>query len=98
MSVLERTNRGVLKWYGHLVRMDGERLGKREEDVNALEIKVGEEVLDEVDKFRYLGMDVSAQGRMEEEVSHRVEEGAKVLGAMRKMWDGKVHAIQNGPS
>ena len=42
--------------------------------------------LEEVQCFRYLGVDLAANGSMEAEVSHRVGEGARVLGAMKNVW------------
>lgn len=44
------------------------------------------EKLEVVESVRYLEMDVAATGTMEAEVSNRVGEGTKVIGALRNLW------------
>ena len=40
------------------------------------------EVLEEVDQFKYLGSVIAANGGVEADVRHRVNEGCKVLDAL----------------
>ena len=44
------------------------------------------EELQEVDKFKFLGIMICTDGDVEEEVAHRVLEGKKVWGTMAKLW------------
>ena len=41
-----------------------------------------------MDKFNYLGVILSSDGGMGEEVAHRVLEGRKEWGMMAKLWKG----------
>ena len=41
------------------------------------------EVLEEVDQFKYLGSMIAANGGVEADVRHRVNEGCKVMGAVK---------------
>ena len=41
------------------------------------------EALEEVDQFKYLGSVIAANGGVEADVHHRVNEGCKVLGALK---------------
>ena len=41
------------------------------------------EALEEVDQFKYLGSVIAANGGVEADVRHRVNEGRKVLGALK---------------
>jgi hypothetical protein len=54
-----------------------------------LNIKLNNDNLEEVSVFRYLGVDLAANGRMEEESKHRINEGMKVIGALKKVWKGR---------
>ena len=47
-----------------------------------LNVLLNGEALEEVDQFKYLGSVIAANGGVEADVSHRVSEGCKVLGAM----------------
>ena len=49
-------------------------------------VRVNGEELQEVDKFKYLGVMISTDGGMGEELAHRVLEGRKVWGTMAKLW------------
>ena len=53
------------------------------EDGNRLNVTLDGEVLEEVDQFKYLGSVIAADGGVEADVRHRVNEGCKVLGAMK---------------
>ena len=55
----------------------------KREDGNRLNVSLDGEVLEEVDQFKYLGSVIAADGGVEADVKHRVNEGCKVLGAMR---------------
>ena len=53
------------------------------EDGNRLNVVLDGEVLEEVDQFKYLGSIIAADGGVEADVRYRVNEGCKVLGAMK---------------
>ena len=55
----------------------------RNEDGARLNVTLDGEVLEEVDQFKYLGAIVAANGGVEADVCHRVNEGCKMLGAMK---------------
>ena len=50
---------------------------------NRIDVRLDGEVQEEVDQFRYLGSVITADGGMEADVHHRVNESYKVLGAMK---------------
>ena len=52
----------------------------RNEDGARLNVMLNGEALEEVDQFKYLGSVIAANGGMEADVSHRVNEECKVLG------------------
>ena len=51
-----------------------------------LNLSLKEEVLEETDAFKYLGAIVGKNGGFLEDVLNRVNEGAKVSGALSKVW------------
>ena len=55
----------------------------RNGDGARLNVMLNGEVLEEVDQFKYLGSVIAANGGVEADVRHRVNEGCKVLGAMK---------------
>ena len=55
----------------------------RNEDGARLNVMLNGAVLEEVDQFKYLGSIIAANGGVEADVRHRVNEGCKVLGAMK---------------
>ena len=55
----------------------------RGEDGARMNVTLNGEVLEEVDEFRYLGVVVAANGRIDADVCHRVKEGCKTLGALK---------------
>ena len=59
-----------------------------------ISVRLNGELLEEVDCFRYLGIEVAANGRMEEELAHRVSEGMKVFGALKSIWKGRNVSIE----
>ena len=54
----------------------------RREDGVRLNVMLNGEKMEEVNQFKYLGAIVAANGGVEADVRHRVNEGCKVLGAM----------------
>ena len=54
-----------------------------------LRIKVNEKVMEEVDTFRYLGVDFSSNGRMDAELNHKsMEYGVrKCAGVLKSVWN-----------
>ena len=57
--------------------------------VGTLQVCLNGEVLEEVESFKYLGSNVAASGGVEDEVKHRVNEGCKALGALKKVMNGR---------
>ena len=55
----------------------------RNEDVARLNVMLNGVALEEVDQFKYLGSVIAANGEVEADVRHRVNEGCKVLGALK---------------
>ena len=55
----------------------------RNEDGARLNVMLNGEVLEEIDQFKYLGSVIAANGGIEADVHHRVNEGCKVLGALK---------------
>jgi hypothetical protein len=45
--------------------------------------------MEEVDCFIYLDVDIDRDGGMRSEMKHRVTEGEKDSGVLRKMWKGE---------
>ena len=57
----------------------------RNEDGARLNVMLNGEALEEVDQFKYLGSVIAANGGVEADVRHRVNEGCKVLGALKRV-------------
>ena len=55
----------------------------KNEDGAILNVILNGEALEEVDQFKYLGSVIAANGGVEADVRHRVNEGCKVLGALK---------------
>ena len=56
----------------------------RNEDGARLNVMLnGKAALEEVDQFKYLGSVIAANGGVEADVRHRVNEGCKVFGALK---------------
>ena len=55
----------------------------RSEDGARLNVMLNGEALEKVDQFKYLGSVIAANGGVEADVRHRVNEGCKVLGALK---------------
>ena len=54
----------------------------RNENGARLNVMLNGEALEKVDQFKYLGSVIAANGGVEADVCHRVNEGCKVLGAL----------------
>ena len=63
---------------------------KKDQLESCEKIRVNGKELQEVDKFKYLGVMISTDGGMGEEVAHRVLEGRKVWGMMAKLRKGNM--------
>ena len=59
-----------------------------------LHISLNGKRLEEVNCFRYLGVDVKSDGRSEVEVAHRMEKGMQVFGALGSVWKGKGVSVE----
>ena len=55
----------------------------RNEDGTRLSAMMNGEVLEEVDQFKYLGSVIAANDGVEADMHHGVNEGCKVLGALK---------------
>ena len=55
----------------------------RNEDGARLKVMLNGEALEEVDQFKDLGSVIAANGGVEKDVCHRVNEGCKMLGALK---------------
>ena len=55
----------------------------RNEDGARLNVMLNGEALEEVDQFKYLGSVIAANGGVEADVHHRVNEGCKMLRALK---------------
>ena len=51
-----------------------------------LDLSLNGEMLEEVDSFKYLGLVLSKKGGVVDDVISRVNEGAKVSGALSRIW------------
>ena len=60
----------------------------RNEDGARLNVMLNGEAL-EVDQFKYLGSVIAANGGVEAHVHHRVNEGCKVLGALKGVMNNR---------
>ena len=57
------------------------RVARKSEDC---EVKIDEEVIDQVDEMKYLGVIISSDGRMEKEVEARIGSATQVIGGMNE--------------
>ena len=60
------------------------KIGKNE--VNEMNIELNARRMEEVTSYRYLGVDISSDSRMNEEVRHRIGEARKSAGALKDLW------------
>ena len=64
------------------------RIGRGQNE-NEMNVSLNNRRMEEVECYRYLGVDVSHDGKMNEEVSHRIGEARKVSGALQKLWKNR---------
>ena len=81
--VCERRNLQVNVGKSKVMRCTRNENGAR---LNAI---LNEEALDEVDQLNYLGSVIAANGGVEADVCHRVNEGCKMLGALKGVMKNK---------
>ena len=53
-----------------------------------LNLRLNGEMLEEVESFKYLGSTIGKNGGVVEDVIGRVNDGAKVTDAMKRLWKG----------
>src|SRR5215469_13781838 len=51
-----------------------------------MRIRIGRVVLDQVDRFVYMGMELSTLGGMKMEIDHRLNVGNSALGGVMEAW------------
>merc|ERR1711872_65064 len=61
------------------------KIGKNVEE-NVMNVHLNNSRMDEVDTYRYLGVDIANDSRMSEEVNHRIGEARKACGALKGLW------------
>ena len=61
------------------------KIGKNGE-ANGADISLSDRRMEEVETYRYLGVDMSSDGGMDEEVNHRITEAKKAWGALKDVW------------
>ena len=60
-------------------------MGKNAE-ANGVNISLNDRRMEEVETYRYLGVDISSDGGMGEEVNHRITEAKIAWGALKGLW------------
>jgi len=58
-------------------------------DVNEVNISLNDTRMEAVEYYRYLCVNISNDGRMNEEVRHRIGEARKASGALQKLWKNR---------
>ena len=53
-------------------------------------VKIGNESIEEVDKFTYLGSVVTPSGGTEEDVNARINKARTAFSQLNKIWDSKI--------
>ena len=51
-----------------------------------MDISLNDRRMKEVETYRYLGVDMSSDGGMGEEMNHRITEAKKPKGALKDVW------------
>ena len=87
-----RTKKGVMHVYDNhdKVLSEGEEVVKRwkehfeglYQEMDGPGLKIGDEVIEQVDTMKYLGVMVSNDGSMEKEIEARIGNAARVIGGM----------------
>merc|ERR1712002_1365085 len=68
-------------------------IGKNREE-NLLDVQLNDSRMEEVNYYRYLGVDISSDGRMNEEVNHRIGEARQASGALQRLWKNRCMSVQ----
>ena len=55
-------------------------------DENGVNSNLNDKRMEEVETYRYLGVDISSDGGMGEELNHRITEAKKAWGALKDVW------------
>ena len=78
----------VCKWRKFKVNVGQSKVMvcRRTERGRNLDLSLNGEILEEVDSFKYLGSILSKNGGVVEDMISRVNEGAKVSGALSRIW------------
>ena len=61
------------------------RIGKNVEE-NEMNVSLNGRRMEEVETYRYLGVDISNDSGKGEEVNHRIGEARKAWGALKNVW------------
>ena len=61
----------------------------REREGGKLDIVLNGKLVEEVNNFKYLGVVISADGTMSEELESRMMQGRKLVGAMKAVWNAR---------
>ena len=61
------------------------KIGRNVEE-NEVNISLNDRRIEEVETYRYLGVDISSNGEMREEVNHKITEAKKAWGALKDIW------------
>ena len=69
-------------------KIDGNQNG------NDLQISLNGREMEEVKKYRYLGVDFTSDGRMHEEVNHRINDARKTAGALKCLWRRRSMSVE----
>ena len=63
-----------------------------------MNISLNDRRMEEVETYRYLGVDISSDGGMGEEVNYRITEAKKAWGALKDVWRKRHIYISRGNS
>jgi len=61
---------------------------------NEIDISLNGRRMEEVNAYRYLGVDIANDGKMSEEVIHRIGEANKVSGGLQKLWKKRSVSVE----
>jgi len=61
---------------------------------NEINISLNGRRMEEVNAYRYLGVDIANDGKINEEVNHRIGEANKVSGGLQKLWKKRSVSVE----
>jgi len=61
---------------------------------NEINISLNGRRMEEVNAYRYLGVDIANDGKINEEVNHRIGEANKVSGGLQRLWRKNVYQLK----